>query len=133
MISWPHQRNQHAANHEDPDHECQDSAQSEHEAENENHNLKKEGYKLHADFKGIGFTFIDNVPKELLFMCFNRLVVDYKQVSQPSKMEDGISESTTTKTDIQLTLDNFQIDNLVDEEMPVLLGAQKYYSRNLER
>ena len=38
-------------------------------------------------------------------------------------MEDGINESTNTKTDIKLTLENFQIDNLVDEEMPVLLGA----------
>ena len=78
MISWPHQRHQHAANDDDHDHEVPDS---EHEAEDENHKQKKEGYKLHADFKGIGFTFIDNVPKELLFMCFNRLVVNYTQES----------------------------------------------------
>ena len=80
MISWPHHRNKHAS--KDDDHDlCQDS-EKEHEAEEEeNHNLKKEGFKLRADFKGMGFTFIDNVPKELIFMCFNRLVVDFTKVT----------------------------------------------------
>jgi hypothetical protein len=79
MISWPHQRNKYAA--KDDEHDLCPDSEKEHEAEEENHDLKKEGYKLHADFKGIGFTFIDNVPKELLFMCFNRLVINYTQVT----------------------------------------------------
>lgn len=87
--------------------------------------------KVYVEFKGLGLTFIDNKPKELIFVCLNQLAVSYKCVTQTSLLEDGSKDTTCIKTEFELTLGNFQIDNMIDDTMPVLIGAQKYYSFNL--
>lgn len=100
---------------------------------------KKVGMKVFVDLKGLGFTFIDNHPKELMFIQLCGVVVNYSSISQTQVLIDSenasgrkeLRESTITNTKCKLTLGNFQIDNLVDEEMPVLLGSQNYYALNL--
>ena len=38
-----------------------------------------------------------------------------------------------TDTIIDLKIANFQIDNLINDEMPVVMGAKQYYEKNLEK
>jgi hypothetical protein len=38
-----------------------------------------------------------------------------------------------TKTLIDVSLGNFQIDNMINDQMPVVMGPKTYYDKNLNR
>lgn len=46
---------------------------------------KKEGFKMEIGFKGIGVSFIDNKPQELLYICIDEIDVLYKSVTSTLK------------------------------------------------
>lgn len=70
---------------------------------------KKVGMKVDVNLKGLGFTFIDNHPKELMFIQLCGLDINYSSISQAQLLTDGenASESTITNTHCKLTLGNF--------------------------
>ena len=39
--------------------------------------------------------------------------------------------SSSVETKIKLEIGNFQIDNMINEEMPVILGATQYFDKKL--
>lgn len=54
-----------------------------------------------------------------------------KEVKEPNQ-EGGGSAQTDTTTKISVELGSFQIDNMVNDEMPVILGAARYYEKSVE-
>lgn len=61
-------------------------------------------------------------------MCLDEL--DIKFNTCKFKVQDD-KDITETQIEFWLDIGNFQIDNLINEEMPVLLGSKDYYDKNL--
>jgi len=62
----------------------------------------------------------------------NELELNYvsKNYSNLKKTKECMDQ---TDTIIDLKIANFQIDNLINDEMPVVMGAKQYYEKNLEK
>lgn len=45
--------------------------------------------------------------------------------------DDESFQSTSVETKIKLEIGNFQIDNMINEDMPVILGATQYFDKKL--
>ena len=86
------------------------------------------GMNTNLKIKGIGISFIDKGPQELLYVSLNDLNVVY---NYNSKKDD--QKMTLTKTVIDVSLGNFQIDNMINDDMPVVIGPKSYYDKNLIR
>jgi hypothetical protein len=63
-----------------------------------------------------------------LYVCLDEL--DIKFNTCKFKVQDD-KDITETQIEFWLDIGNFQIDNLINEEMPVLLGSKDYYDKNL--
>lgn len=97
---------------------------------------------IDVSLKGIGISFIDNLPKELIFLTIDDIFLQYnthkvKELlnealdgQNSSKEEDDMTE---VRESIMLKIGNLQIDNLINDEFPVLFGAAKYYDKKLIR
>lgn len=83
---------------------------------------------LEVGFKGFGITLIDNKPQELIYICLNELDLKLHTKEFEIKGSKGMIENSII---FMFDIGNLQIDNLVNEEMPVLLGQRNYYDRNL--
>ena len=84
------------------------------------------GMHVSVNLPGFGFSFIDQEPKELIFVCLNKVVIGYNcEVSMLS------CEDEETKEETSFSIFNVQIDNLLDDNMPVLFGAKRYYDKHL--
>jgi len=88
-------------------------------------NVTTTGMKFMLNLLGIGISIIDQEPEELLYICVNKILVNYQY---RAVTEEG---ETDTKTVIELNLGNFQIDNLTNDDYPVLLAPRRYYRRHL--
>ena len=62
----------------------------------------------------------------------NELDLNYvkKNYSNLKKTKECMDQVDTI---IDLKIANFQIDNLINDEMPVVMGAKQYYEKNLEK
>jgi len=65
----------------------------------------------------------------LLYVSLNDLAVIYNY--DTTKQEETKMEMTKTKID--LSIGNFQIDNMITDQMPVVFGSKNYYDKNLNR
>lgn len=63
-----------------------------------------------------------------MYVCLDEL--DIKFNTCKFKVQDD-KDITETQIEFWLDIGNFQIDNLINEEMPVLLGSKDYYDKNL--
>jgi hypothetical protein len=79
------------------------------------------GIILDLQMKGMSISFIDNQPQELINISMSNLVMNYSKITQAS---DAFEE---TKENLDFKLGNFQIDNLINEDMPVVFGALKLF------
>lgn len=79
------------------------------------------------NFKGFGFSFIDNKPEELLYICMERLLMRYES----STSENPAKGEKKFNTIVDMRLYNFQIDNLISDKLPVLMGPKKYFKSKL--
>lgn len=61
-------------------------------------------------------------------MCLDE--VDIKFNTCTFKVQDD-KDITENQVEFWLDIGNFQIDNLINEEMPVLLGSKDFYDNNL--
>ena len=85
-----------------------------------NLNQSKSVTNYDIKFAGFGFSFINEEPKELMYICFNSVSLQYKETTLQDLIKTAQSEIIT---ELSLAVSNIQIDNLLDEKMPVLLGA----------
>lgn len=83
---------------------------------------------LEVGFKGFGLTLIDNKPQELIYVCLHEFDLKYHTKEFEIRGSKGMIESSVV---FLLDIGNLQIDNLVNEEMPVLFGQRNYYDKNL--
>jgi len=83
------------------------------------------GIKLDVSLRGVAFSVIDNEPKELIYLRADQVLLTLSQgtshfVEEGSRMKEVDSE-------IGLSVGNLQIDNLLSDQMPVVLGSTKLY------
>ena len=83
------------------------------------------GFELDLDLMGFSFSVIDNQPRELINVTIKNLQL---KISDKEYQCDGHVES---KTKINASLGLLQIDNLVNEDLPVILGPSSLYERQL--
>jgi hypothetical protein len=88
-----------------------------------------EGTQVEVGLKGFGISFIDNKPQELLYMCIDEIDIFFKTTT--SNLEDDLKDFTENKIEFMMDIGNFQIDNLTNEELPVVLGAKDYYDKKI--
>lgn len=55
------------------------------------------------NFKGFGFSFIDNKPEELLYISMERLIMSYKTKFEENK----VKKESRNKTALKMKLYNF--------------------------
>lgn len=69
------------------------------------------------DLKGVGFSFINDEPREVLYMAMLRIHLEYW---------DFVPKlgNNQNKTDFIFNLGHFQIDNLLEDKDPVLMGPK---------
>lgn len=84
--------------------------------------------KVQLQFAGFGLTLIDNQPKEILYISLKELKVDLQQNEYSNKLSEGKLE----KTEIELTIGDFQIDNMVNDQLPVVFGAKDFYQNTVK-
>ena len=75
---------------------------------------------------GIGLSFVDNTPKELLFFCFYDLQVELTRWIECNQEGQGVPEIVDK---LKLYLQHMQIDNMINQIMPVVLTPSKLFSR----
>ena len=71
----------------------------------------KKGFAFKADFKGISLSLIDGEPKELLCASLRNLHLDYAKQGI-----ENADKTTEFRTQIEMKLGHFQIDNFVSDE-----------------
>lgn len=86
------------------------------------------GVRMEFSFKGFGVSLIDNKPRELLYICVNELDLEYTFGSR--ELVD-VTEDKEEITRFMMDIGNIQIDNLVNEDMPVIFGATDYFDKNI--
>ena len=91
-------------------------------------NDTKQGRNIEIGLKGLGISMIDNKPQELLYMRLNDFNMKYNW--SKFKLPDT-KDMTEERIEFMMDIGHIQIDNLISEEMPVLLGAKSFYDRNL--
>ena len=89
--------------------------------------------KVQVEFKGFGLSFINNLPRGLIYLRISDIDLEYQERAflEPADQARG-KDSQETETIIELKIGNFQIDNLINNEMPVVIGAKKYYDEYLQ-
>ncbi len=82
--------------------------------------------------KGIGMSFIDNQPKELMYLRMDDFNLKYENWNAlAKKIYEQNHLRTQTFSVINLEIGNLQLDNMIHEEMPVVFGPKKYYDKKL--
>jgi len=94
---------------------------------------KMTGMNMQFDFKGLGVSFIDNQPKELIYLCINDLALAYNYLVVNDHKKDSGGSSTLTRTFLKFQVGNLQIDNLINDEMPVVIGPKNFYNSSLKK
>eukprot|EP00347_Sterkiella_histriomuscorum_P017164 403350423 len=77
---------------------------------------------INLDLRGIGLSFIDEKPVELLFLSLFGINIDLHRWAESRSDGSGILE---TMTRITLHLNHLQIDNMVNDIMPVILAPSR--------
>lgn len=92
--------------------------------------LKQQNFGTRCEFafKGFGISLIDNKPQELLYICLNELDLEY---TYQSRELIGCAEDNEEIVRFMMDIGNLQIDNLVNNEMPVIFGAKDFFDRNV--
>ena len=71
---------------------------------------------------------IDNKPQEFIYLCLNEFNLKYN--TSKFKVPDT-KDMTEERVEFMMDIGHIQIDNLINEEMPVLLGAKSFYDRDV--
>lgn len=81
---------------------------SDQESEEEEEGIKN-GMDVNVHLKGFGFTFIDNQPREILFLCINDIYMGYyyETTDQNQIKELAEENETETKTIMKIEIGNF--------------------------
>jgi len=58
---------------------------------------KRTGMNMSLNFHGVGFSFIDQEPKELIYVCLNKIICNY---SYDTEIEDNGDIDTNTNIDL---------------------------------
>lgn len=106
---------------------CETQRSAEASSDEEEAEQKVVGQKIMINLQGIGISLIDGEPDELLYICLSKILLNYQY--KTVQLKDQVE--TDTKTIIELNLGNFQIDNLTNEDYPVLLGTRSFYHKRL--
>lgn len=77
---------------------------------------------INLDLRGIGLSFIDDKPVEILFLTLFGINIDLHRWAESRSDGSGVLE---TMTRIKLNLNHVQIDNMVNDIMPVILAPAR--------
>jgi len=88
-----------------------------------------EGMSVQLYLKGLGLSFLDNQPKELIYVTLDDIELRYS--AKTITEIDGEQQVTSTK--LMSKIGSVQIDNLLNEDMPVVIGPTKFNPTCLKR
>jgi len=95
-------------------------------------NFLKTGTKQCYRFRGLGISIIDNEPKELIYFSIYKFNYTYDQTVEKRKKNEGHEDEfiTETITNEDIEILHMQVDNIVNDSLPVMFFPGKHLVKN---